>query len=269
MSLGETRHEPAAVAMTGVWKSYGRTPVLEDFSLSVAGGEKVTLIGPSGSGKTTVLRLIMALGKAQRGRILIHGDALPTDQSPRQTARQRRDTARVLRKVGMVFQSYNLFPHMTVMENVTEGLLAVLGLSRQEAIERATSYLAEVGLVSKAAGYPSELSGGQQQRVAIARAAAMEPDVLLLDEITSALDPELVGEVLDVVERLADRTAMSMVLVTHEMTFARNVSHRVVMMDAGRIVEAGPPAKIFTAPASPRTRDFLRSILREESSSMP
>ncbi len=249
------------VEVTGLHKSYGALEVIKGVSLSVDQGEVVCIIGPSGSGKSTFLRCLNWLEVPERGLIRIDGEAafrdvvggVPQPQPPQRIAEIRA-------KIGMVFQSFNLFPHMTALENVMEAPRHVLRLSKAEAQARADALLRQVGLVDRADHYPEELSGGQQQRVAIARALAMEPKAMLFDEVTSALDPELVGEVLAVMRDLAAR-GMTMLIVTHEMNFARQVGDRVVFMDQGVIAEEGPPAEIFTNPILPRTRAFLKEIL--------
>ena len=222
----------------------------------------MTLIGPSGSGKTTILRLVMTLEELTGGYIHVGGNPLQYEQSGGRRVRisdkRRRQTTQ---NIGMVFQHFNLFPNMTVRENIIEAPIHVMGLSKDEASSRAEGLLEKVGLSDKQDAHPSQLSGGQQQRVAIARALAMDPEVLLLDEVTSALDPELVGEVLGVLKDIASETDISMLIVTHEMQFANDVSNRVMMFDEGSIVEEGPPAKIFSDPSSQRTQDFLRAVL--------
>ncbi|HEV3399667.1 MAG TPA: amino acid ABC transporter ATP-binding protein [Actinomycetes bacterium] len=234
-----------------VHKRYGDHEVLRGVSLEVAKHEVVCLIGASGSGKSTLLRCINALEPIQAGTItlegrLVSGEGVDVDQ-------HRRD-------VGIVFQSFNLFPHMTVLQNITLAPRQVLGLSRQQAEERADALLNRVGLSEKRKQYPDSLSGGQQQRVAIVRALAMRPKLLLLDEITSALDPELVAEVLNIVRELAHE-GMTMLLATHEMSFAREVSSRVCFLADGVICEQGPPEQMFTEPSDPRTQAFLKRII--------
>lgn len=243
----------------GVSKSYGDTRILEDFDLAVAAGEKVAIIGPSGSGKSTILRLLMGLESYQSGRILISGNLLPSEKESRSIRRQRRPTQG--HDVGLVFQHFNLFPHMTAIENVIEAPVRVLKLSSEAARTRAQNLFEKVGLFGRDNAYPAQLSGGEQQRVAIARALAMQPKVLLFDEVTSALDPELVGGVLNVLRALATESGVTMLVVTHEMGFARDVSDRVLFMEKGRIVEQGPPSLIFSAPQNDRTKTFLSEIL--------
>jgi ABC-type polar amino acid transport system ATPase subunit len=237
------------IEMKNVAKSFGLFQALHGIDLSVKEGEIVVIIGPSGSGKSTLIRCINQLEEHNGGVIIVDGAVV---------GRGRKRA--VLAEVGMVFQSFNLFPHMTVLRNVALGPVRVRGLSWIAAEERAERLLARVGLADQAAKYPAQLSGGQQQRVGIARALAMEPKVLLFDEPTSALDPEMVGEVLDVMQQLA-KTGVTMVVVTHEMGFARKVADRVVFMDGGRIVEEGPPEVIFNAPRDPRLRSFLQAVL--------
>jgi polar amino acid transport system ATP-binding protein len=231
----------------GVTKRYGNFEALAGVDLDVHAGEVVCLIGPSGSGKSTLLRCTNGLESIADGVIEFEGAVLPRDERLLRSVRQR---------MGMVFQSFELFPHLTARENVAEGPRTVLRMNAADAGRRADAMLAKVGLTDKAANYPAALSGGQQQRVAIARALAMEPDVMLFDEPTSALDPETIGEVLNVMKTLADE-GMTMVVVTHEMSFARRVGDWVAVFDAGRIVEQGPPQQIFDAPTTERTRDFL------------
>ena len=244
------------IGVRGLHKSFGARAVLHDVSFDVARSEVVVVIGPSGSGKSTLLRCCNLLEVPQRGTITIGGE--PLVQEGRALEGAALD--RLRRRVGMVFQSFNLFPHLTVLDNVAIAPRRLLGLTGEQAAERARDLLARVGLAEKAGDYPLSLSGGQKQRVAIARALAMEPEAMLFDEPTSALDPELVGEVLAVMKALA-REGMTMMIVTHEMGFAREVADRVVVMDAGRLIESGPPADIFTAPREARTREFLQAVL--------
>jgi len=237
--------------LVGVHKSFGKLEVLKGIDLSVADHEVICLIGSSGSGKSTMLRCINLLEPVDAGRILIHGEDI--------TARGV-DVNRIRRHIGIVFQAFNLFPHMTVLRNVTLAPMEALGMSRAEAQARALELLERFGLVEKRDEYPDRLSGGQQQRVAIVRALAMKPDIMLLDEVTSALDPELVAEVLNVIRELA-AGGMTMVIATHEMGFARDIARRVCFLDAGRILEEGPPERIFSEPREERTRRFLQSII--------
>lgn len=232
-------------------KTYGDNEVLKGIDLDVAKGEVVVIIGPSGSGKSTFLRCLNLLEQPSGGSIEFEGKNL-LDKST--NINQLRE------KMGMVFQSFNLFPHMTVLENLTISPIQVKKENPEEAKKRALALLKQVGLADKAASYPASLSGGQQQRVAIARALAMEPDVMLFDEPTSALDPEMVGEVLAVMQDLAEK-GMTMVVVTHEMGFAKEVADRVIFMDQGIIQEAGTPEALFDNPQNPRTQDFLRKVL--------
>ncbi|WKG07790.1 ectoine/hydroxyectoine ABC transporter ATP-binding protein EhuA [Nocardia sp. PE-7] len=244
-----------------VVKRFGELTVLDQLDFSVRRGEKVTLIGPSGSGKTTILRLLMTLETISDGVIWVDGEPLThTNRGGKLVPAKEKHLRAVRTKIGMVFQQFNLFPNMTVLENITEAPIHVLGKSKDEARERARHLLDVVGLSDKADAHPSQLSGGQQQRVAIARCCAMDPKVMLLDEVTSALDPELVGDVLDVLRTIAETTDITMLIVTHEMRFAREVSDRVLMFDSGRIVEQGPPEQIFEAPTNERTRKFLEAV---------
>jgi polar amino acid transport system ATP-binding protein len=263
-SLPESRPMVDATAMVradDVWKNYGSVDVLKGITLTVARGEVLCLIGPSGSGKSTFLRCINHLEKVNAGRLWVDGELIGYrehagrlhEMHPKDAARQRRD-------IGMVFQQFNLFPHMTVLDNITCAPMLTAGLKRSQAEERARELLTRVGLSEKASAYPEQLSGGQQQRVAIARALALSPKLMLFDEPTSALDPELVGEVLDVMRDLAN-AGMTMVVVTHEMGFAREVADTVAFMDAGVIVEAGAPRDVIGNPQHERTRAFLSKVL--------
>jgi polar amino acid transport system ATP-binding protein len=250
------------VRFRGVTKRYGDLTVLDALDLDVAPHEKVAVIGPSGSGKTTLLRVLMTLETIDAGVIEVdgqslthmvrHGTLVPANAKYLRTMRS---------KIGMVFQHFNLFPHMTALHNCMEALVYVLGLSKPEAEERATALLDMVGLADKISHYPSQLSGGQQQRVAIARALAMRPQVMLFDEVTSALDPELVGEVLQVIRQLGSAHQFTMLIVTHEMGFAKEFADRICFFDAGKIVEQGPPEQVFGRPQHERTRAFLRAVL--------
>ena len=245
-----------------VVKRYGELTVLDHLDIDIAAGEKVTLIGPSGSGKTTILRLLMTLESLTEGYIWVDGKPLWHKYNGTQLVPADNKHLREMRKqIGMVFQHFNLFPNMTVLQNVIEAPIRSLGQSRDQAVARAKELLSHVGLTAKEDAHPNQLSGGQQQRVAIARALAMSPRVLLLDEVTSALDPELVAGVLAVLRELAETTDITMLCVTHEMGFARDVSDRVMMFDKGQIVEEGPPRQIFEAPENDRTKSFLSAVL--------
>lgn len=254
-------NNPPIIEFSNVAKRFGPLTVLDDFNFSVKKGEKVTLIGPSGSGKSTVLRILMTLEPFQDGKLTLQDMSYhePNGKGPFKASESH--LRQIRNHVGMVFQSFNLFPHMTVLRNIVEAPLRVLGIARAEAEARALQLLDMVGLSDKKDFYPSQLSGGQQQRVAIARALAMRPRVLLFDEPTSALDPQLVGEVLSVIRGLAHEHDLTMLLVTHEMRFAREVSDRVCFFDKGRICEQGAPEEIFGAPREQRTREFLSSVL--------
>jgi polar amino acid transport system ATP-binding protein len=242
--------KPPMLVYENVRKQYGTFTALDGVSLHVNAGEVVCLIGPSGSGKSTLLRCTNALETIDGGEIRFEGKPLPTNDSEIRQIRQR---------MGMVFQSFELFPHKTALENVTIGLTTVRKMAAEEARTRAIALLTKVGLADKTANYPANLSGGQQQRVAIARALAMEPHVMLFDEPTSALDPETVGEVLNVMRNLAEE-GMTMIVVTHEMSFARRVANWVVVFERGKLLEQGPPEQIFEAPTVERTRDFLSHL---------
>ncbi len=249
------------IAFDKVVKNYGTHIVIDELDFSVAPGEKVTIIGPSGSGKSTVLRILMTLEKINGGVIRVGGEPLWHEQRNGDLVPAGEKHLRKMRKqLGMVFQAFNLFPHMTVLRNIVEAPRVVLGLSREEARERAEQLLKLVGLTEHAHKFPAQLSGGQQQRVGIARALAMRPRIMLFDEPTSALDPELVGEVLNVIRQLAEEHDLTMLLVTHEMRFAREISDRVCFFDKGRIKEEGPPEQLFSDPREERTREFLRSV---------
>jgi polar amino acid transport system ATP-binding protein len=240
-----------ALQVEGLWKSFGALEVLRGIDLKLAEHEIVCVIGASGSGKSTLLRCINLTEPIDAGRIVVEGEEITASGV---------DVDRIRRRIGIVFQAFNLFPHMSVLENVMLAPRKVLGLSTGEADARATELLQRFGLADKRLDYPDRLSGGQQQRVAIVRALAMQPDLLLLDEVTSALDPELVAEVLNVIRELAE-SGMTMIIATHEMSFARDIASRVVFLDEGHIVEEGPPEQIFTAPREPRTREFLQRII--------
>jgi polar amino acid transport system ATP-binding protein len=249
------------VKAEGLHKRFGRLEVLKGISLEVMPGEVMCLLGPSGSGKSTFLRCINHLEKINSGRLLVDGELVGyrADGDKLHELREN-EVARKRAEIGMVFQHFNLFPHMTALENVTLAPIRVLKISRAEARDRGRAMLGRVGLSDKLDVYPVQLSGGQQQRVAIARALAMAPKLMLFDEPTSALDPELVGDVLDAMRQLA-RDGRTMIVVTHEVGFAREVADSVVFMDAGVVVEAGPPAQVLGAPKHERTREFLRKVL--------
>ena len=252
---------PPMIEAEDLHKSFGHIEVLKGVSLSVARGEVICVIGPSGSGKSTLLRCLNWLEVPERGLIRIDGEPAYREQADGRLRLQApKRIAAIRARVGMVFQAFNLFPHLNALENVMEAPVHVLKRPKREARDAALALLAQVGLADRADHYPEELSGGQQQRVAIARALAMGPKAMLFDEVTSALDPELVGEVLNVMRDLAAR-GMTMIVVTHEMNFARQVCDRVIFMDHGQIAEEGIPAEIFTRPREPRTRTFLREIL--------
>jgi polar amino acid transport system ATP-binding protein len=250
------------IVFEGVEKRFGANVVLQELNFAVAPGEHVTLIGPSGSGKTTILRLLMTLEKVNAGRIYVAGRCLSHMQKGGNLVPSDEKHCREVRtRIGMVFQQFNLFPNMTVRGNLIEAPTRVLRLSKDEANARAQELLDLVGLGEKIDAHPTELSGGQQQRVAIARALAMRPDVLLLDEVTSALDPELVAGVLKLLRDIGESTDITILCVTHEMGFARDFSHRVMMFDGGRVIEDAPPEKLFTNPDHQRTKDFLQAVL--------
>jgi polar amino acid transport system ATP-binding protein len=240
-----------ALRIEGLHKAFGRNEVLRGIDLTVAEHEVVCLIGSSGSGKSTLLRCINLIEPIDTGRIVVEGDEITAPGV---------DVDRIRRRIGIVFQAFNLFPHMSVLANVTLAPRKALGRSQADAERDATALLERFGLADKRLQYPDQLSGGQQQRVAIVRALAMQPDLLLLDEVTSALDPELIAEVLDVIRELA-AAGMTMVIATHEMGFARDIANRVCFLDDGRILEEGSPAEIFNAPREERTRRFLQRVI--------
>jgi len=244
-------HSTEALRVEGLHKSFGRLEVLRGIDLVVGQHDVVALIGSSGSGKSTLLRCINLIEPIDAGRIVVQGEEITADGV---------DVDRIRRRIGIVFQAFNLFPHMSVLGNVTLAPRKVLRQSRSEAEAMASQLLERFGLADKRLEYPDRLSGGQQQRVAIVRALAMQPDLLLLDEVTSALDPELVAEVLNVIRDLA-AGGMTMLIATHEMGFARDIASRVCFLDAGRILEAGPPAEIFSEPREERTRQFLQRVI--------
>jgi len=239
------------ITVKGLEKSFGSLHVLKGIDQHIAPGEKVVIIGPSGSGKSTFLRCLNLLERPTSGHILFEGSDITDPKC---------DINLIRRRMGMVFQQFNLFPHLTVLQNLTLAPVKTGLMTKEEATDKATKLLARVGLVEKADAYPKQLSGGQQQRIAIVRALCMNPDVMLFDEPTSALDPEMVGEVLDVMKKLAE-DGMTMVVVTHEMGFAREVGDRVLFMDGGVVLEEGTPKEIFESPKNARTQDFLRKVL--------
>jgi len=240
-----------ALVVEGLWKSFGDVPVLRGIDLVLAEHEIVAVIGASGSGKSTLLRCLNLLEPIDAGRIVVEGAEITSPGV---------DVDKLRRRIGIVFQAYNLFPHMTVLDNVTLAPRKVLRTSPAQAEAAATRLLERFGLVDKRLDYPDRLSGGQQQRVAIVRALAMQPSLLLLDEVTSALDPELVAEVLNVIRELAS-SGMTMIIATHEMGFARDIADRVLFLDEGQVLEEGPPEQIFTSPREARTREFLQRII--------
>jgi polar amino acid transport system ATP-binding protein len=239
------------ISVKNLNKKFENLHVLKDININIKKGEVVVIIGPSGSGKSTFLRCLNRLEEPTSGDIIFEGISITEDKN---------DINRIRQKMGMVFQQFNLFPHMTVLENLTIAPIKLKKMSKVDAEKKALKLLERVGLKDKANSYPNQLSGGQKQRIAIARALAMSPDVILFDEPTSALDPEMVGEVLDVMKQLASE-GMTMVVVTHEMGFAKEVGTRVIFMDDGRIIEQGTPKEVFLNPKQPRTRDFLNKVL--------
>ena len=241
----------------GIKKKFGKLEVIKGIDLTVNKGEVVAIIGPSGSGKSTFLRCINKLEKADEGNIYLYDDAIAQNGE----YKNDKELRPLLKKMGMVFQQFNLFPHKSVLENIIEAPVCVNKMDKDEAVKQAKKLLEEVGLGDKVDNYPCQLSGGQQQRVAIARALAMNPDLMLFDEPTSALDPELTGEVLNVMKKLAD-SQMTMVVVTHEMGFAREVADKVIFMDGGHIIEEGKPEDVFSNPKNERTKQFLQRVLR-------
>lgn len=261
MTRGEAAGPPAAIRVRDVRKSFGSLEVLRGISLDVSPGEVVCIIGPSGSGKSTFLRCLNGLEQVTAGAVEVNGKRIDADfRDGKLYALKDHELAHRRSSIGMVFQRFNLFPHMTAKENVSLALRSVKKMSKTEATRRAVEALRRVGLLDKVDVYPNQLSGGQQQRVAVARALAMEPEVMLFDEPTSALDPELVEEVLEVMRGLA-AAGMTMVVVTHEMKFARSVADTLVMMDDGVIVESGTPAELVSAPKSARTAQFLSQVM--------
>lgn len=242
-------------------KSFGKLHVLKGIDLSVEKGEIVTIIGPSGSGKSTLLRCLNHLETADKGSISFEGEYIAkADENGKSVYKNSKEVLAICSRLGMVFQNFNLFPHKTVLGNVIEAQIIVKGISKENAIAKAEELLAKVGLAEKRDAYPGQLSGGQKQRVAIARALAMDPEIMLFDEPTSALDPELIGEVLHVIKQLAEEN-MTMIIVTHEMQFAKEISDRVIFMDNGEIIEDGTPNSVFVSPEHPRIQTFLSKTL--------
>ncbi len=254
--------QPPMLVIEDLHKSFGPTEVLRGINLQVAQHEVLGIIGPSGSGKSTILRCVNYLERPTRGKITIDGELMTLEGNRVSYAEAERHLDYMRSKVGMVFQRFNLFPHMTALGNVMEGLVTVKKANKNIAREQAAAMLARVGLADKMENYPAQLSGGQQQRVAIARALVMEPKVMLFDEVTSALDPELVAEVLNVMRELAQQ-GMTMLLVSHEMGFVEEIGHRIIFLDEGVIIEEGPPEKIFHSPSQDRTRSFLKKVLEK------
>jgi polar amino acid transport system ATP-binding protein len=255
---------PTIVIAQGVEKCFGKLQVLKGIDLTVRKGEVVVIVGASGSGKTTFIRCINHLEKIEKGRIEVNGHLIGyVERNGHLIEDRERNIARQRREIGMVFQRFNLFPHLTALENIIEAQLHVRKISREEALLMGRALLARVGLSEKENVYPAQLSGGQQQRVAIARALAMKPALMLFDEPTSALDPEMIGEVLDVMKELA-RDGMTMIVVSHEMGFAREVANRVIMMHDGRIIEDAPPEQFFTKPKHERTKSFLTRVIGKQ-----
>jgi polar amino acid transport system ATP-binding protein len=251
------------IAFEAVTKRFDNRTVLSRLDFNIPRGQKLAIVGPSGSGKSTILRILMTLEEVDAGSVRIGSQFLWQGDESNTRKSDSRTTAAIRRRIGMVFQQFNLFPHMTVLQNVTAAPIKVLGKPKDQAARIAHQLLVKVGLADKIDAYPGFLSGGQQQRVAIARALAMNPEILLLDEVTSALDPELVGEVLNVIRLLAHESELTIIMVTHQMGFAREFADRVCFIDQGQVIEDAPPTQFFDAPANPRTRDFLRAIITE------
>jgi polar amino acid transport system ATP-binding protein len=250
------------IEFQNVSKSYGELQVLRNLNMHVEAGEKLALIGPSGSGKTTILRILMTLETINSGHVMVENDYLWHQKVNDELVTASEKHLRKMRQnIGMVFQQFNLFPHLTAIANIEQPQILIKGVDKPDAANRAKELLALVGLEDKEQHYPHQLSGGQQQRVAIARALAMDPKIMLFDEVTSALDPELVEEVLNVLRLLASETDTTMLTVTHEMNFARDFADRVLFFENGQIVESGPPEEIFKNPKEPRTRNFLKQII--------
>ncbi|OZI44606.1 ectoine/hydroxyectoine ABC transporter ATP-binding protein EhuA [Bordetella genomosp. 5] len=254
----------ASIRLKNLRKSYGELEVLRGIDLEIPAGETVSVIGPSGSGKSTLLRMLMTLDQPTDGEIEIDGVPMWHDAQGRLQKPHSAHVRQVRAKIGMVFQHFNLFPHMTVLGNVIEAPIHVQGLDRDEAIQRGKEYLEMVGLGDKLDAHPAQLSGGQKQRVGIARALAMRPDIMLFDEVTSALDPELVGGILQILRDLSAKRTMTMIIVTHQMKFAERSSDRTLFFDAGNIVEDAESSALFANPREPRTQQFLQSVIEAE-----
>lgn len=252
------------IKVENLYKNFGTLEVLNGVSFTVEQGEIISIIGPSGAGKSTLLRCLNHLETADRGSISFEGEFIAkADESGQAVYKKKKETLKICSRLGMVFQNFNLFPHKSVIENIIEAPVTVKGEDKEVAIKKGIRLLEKVGLTEKKDVYPGQLSGGQQQRVAIARALAMEPDIMLFDEPTSALDPELIGEVLQVIKKLAE-DKMTMIIVTHEMNFAREISDRVLFMESGSILVDGPPDDIFVNPDHPRMQTFLKKIIQHE-----
>ncbi|MDQ8033989.1 MAG: ectoine/hydroxyectoine ABC transporter ATP-binding protein EhuA, partial [Bordetella sp.] len=251
----------ASIRLKNLRKNYGELEVLRGIDLEIPAGQTVSVIGPSGSGKSTLLRMLMTLDRPTAGSIEIDGEPMWHDAQGRELGPNTAHVRAVRGKIGMVFQHFNLFPHMTVLGNVIEAPIHVQGLARQEAVQRATEYLEMVGLGDKLDAHPAQLSGGQKQRVGIARALAMRPDIMLFDEVTSALDPELVGGILQILRDLSAKRTMTMIIVTHQMKFAERSSDRTLFFDQGNIVEDAESSVLFSSPREARTQQFLQSVI--------
>lgn len=262
MSMPTSPGSPIAIEVSDLNKAFGDHVVLDDLDMTIPAGERVSIIGASGSGKTTILRVLAGLERPESGSVKIFDRELwLMDKKGHLAPANDRHLREVGRDVGIVFQHFNLFPHMTALQNVSEALLRSQGYAKGEAREQSMHYLSLVGLKDFGPRYPAQLSGGQQQRVAIARTLALQPRIVLFDEVTSALDPELVGEVLDVIDGIARESDLTMAIVTHEISFAYRISHRVLMFDAGRIIEDGPPEQVLKDPVHERTKKFLAAVL--------
>jgi polar amino acid transport system ATP-binding protein len=254
----------ACIRLTNVHKRHGRLEILRGIDLHVPAGQTVSIVGPSGSGKSTLLRVLMTLDRPSEGHVEIDGESMWADARGQAVSASSAHLRRVRGKIGMVFQQFNLFPHLSVLGNVIEAPVHVQGLSKEEAVERGRDYLDKVGLGGKLDAYPAELSGGQKQRVGIARALVMRPEIMLFDEVTSALDPELVGGILQIMRDLSAQRTMTMLIVTHQMKFAEQSSDRTLFFDAGKIVEDAPSGDFFSNPRHPRAQQFLQAVIGAE-----